>query len=71
MTMPNVTRSPQISIEIPLDGNPKIEVLGASGPGCKQLTEALERALGKVVSEQQKPEFFRAANQPQQQHQGR
>lgn len=42
----------------PNGGNPIITVEGHAGPGCKALTANLERRLGGVVSDVDKPEMY-------------
>jgi hypothetical protein len=49
----------EIIIEIDEVGNPTVEVVGATGPGCTKLTEALEKALGAKVKDTKKPEYNR------------
>lgn len=51
----------QIEVEIDDEGNPKITVVGCPGPTCKSLTEALERDLGVVVSDQPTREMHQSA----------
>ena len=49
---------PEITVTIDETGNVTFDVAGATGSGCKQLTEALEKAMGGgVVSVEKKPEF--------------
>lgn len=38
-------------ITIDADGNTKIEVRGIKGKSCKDVTKAIEAALGKVTSD--------------------
>lgn len=40
------------------DGTVSLEVDGASGIACKDLTAALERALGTTMEVQEKPEMY-------------
>jgi hypothetical protein len=49
----------EIVVEIDREGNPKVEVKGHVGPGCKELTKQIELALGAAESENKKPEFYR------------
>jgi uncharacterized protein GlcG (DUF336 family) len=57
---------PQITINIADGGATEIKVTGHAGPGCKQLTEAIEKALGTVTSDTKTAEFHQAAKQGQQ-----
>ena len=54
---------PQLKIDIAPDGNVTIEAQGYIGPACKQATEAIERALGKVTKSTPTPEMFQTADQ--------
>lgn len=47
----------QIIVDIDPSGNASIEVKGAKGKACKDLTAGLEKALGKVTEVQEKPEI--------------
>lgn len=49
------------SIEVVIDkaGKVTVEVNGCSGSSCSSLTEGIERALGKTVSDDKKQEFFK------------
>jgi hypothetical protein len=47
----------RIKVSIPRGGAVKMEVVGACGPGCMNLTRGIEQALGTVVSDEQKPEY--------------
>ena len=44
-------------ITIDADGNTKIEVRGIKGKSCKDVTKAIETALGKVTSDKNTQEF--------------
>ncbi len=48
---------PEIVIDIDENGNIIFEVNNAKGKGCKELTEALEKALGEINSMNKKPEY--------------
>jgi len=41
----------------PLQDGVTVEVNGAIGSSCRKLTAGLEDALGKVMREEEKPEF--------------
>lgn len=59
----------KIIIEVPLEGNVKISVDGIKGSACKDLTAAIERALGKVTSDTATKEMHeRPVNQTITQH---
>lgn len=47
-----------INVTIDGQGNTLFDVEGGSGEGCKSLTSQLEKALGEVVSEETKPEYY-------------
>jgi len=48
----------KVKITIHKDGTQKIEVLGATGDSCLELTRELERRLGSPMGERElKPEF--------------
>lgn len=49
---------PYIEIVISPDGTVTIEAKGVQGPGCADLTRALEDALGSVESRECKVEYF-------------
>ena len=49
----------EIIVEIDQTGNPKVEVKGHVGPGCKELTKQIELALGAAESENKKPEYYK------------
>ena len=51
----------EIVIVITPDGLVTVEALGAVGPGCLDLTKALEDALGQVESRECKTEFYEQA----------
>ena len=52
---------PEIEVVISPDGQVTLEVKGAAGPGCLDLTRALEEALGSVESRTCKVEYFESA----------
>ena len=52
---------PEIEVVISPDGQVTLEVKGAAGPGCLDLTRALEEALGTVESRSCKTAFYEQA----------
>ena len=52
-----MNEKPEIIIEIDEDGNITFEVNNVKGQGCKELTKALEDALGEVTDRNYKEEF--------------
>ena len=52
---------PEIEILVSKTGEVTIEVKGAGGHGCVDLTRALEEALGSVESRSCKTEFYEQA----------
>lgn len=58
--------TPEITVTIDLGGATEIAVKGHAGPGCKNLTAAIEKALGKVTSDRRTPEYHQTASQKQQ-----
>lgn len=49
----------QIDIFIEKDGQVRLEVNGVKGPGCLDLTKALEQALGgEIESREMKPDAY-------------
>ena len=61
---------PTITVEVSPEGETEIKVEGHCGPGCKELTRAIEKAIGHTTSDQLTPEFHRSAAQGAQQKQG-
>ena len=57
--------SQRIIINIAAGGETEIKVEGCAGPGCQQLTEAVEKALGTVKSDQKTAEYHRKTVQAQ------
>lgn len=57
---------PQITVTIDQDGDTNVAVQGQPGPGCKQLTAAIERAIGQTTKDQTTPEMQQSAGQRQQ-----
>ncbi len=49
-----------ITIEIDAEGNVKVEAHGYKGIGCKDATKALEKALGAVTEDKDKPELYQS-----------
>lgn len=48
----------EIDIEITPDGEVRLQVRGATGEQCLELTRALEEELGVVVDRQKTSEFY-------------
>jgi Protein of unknown function (DUF2997) len=57
----------RIEAVIDLEGQVKIDVQGAVGKECEELTEELEQALGTVTTRQRTREFYQQAQTQQQQ----
>ena len=53
----------EFNIQIAPDGKVSIEVVGAQGPTCTELSAFLEQALGKVEKRDFKPEYYSAQTQ--------
>jgi hypothetical protein len=59
----------ELDIYIEKDGQVRLEVRGVKGPGCLDLTKALEEALGgDVTSREMKPEAYEVEQTDQQQN---
>jgi hypothetical protein len=52
-----------VTLTIDTDGNTVLEVNGAQGTQCQDLTANVERLLGTVQSVNHKPEFHDAASE--------
>ena len=52
---------PEIEVVVSQDGTVTVEVKGAAGASCLDLTRAIEEALGEVESRSCKVEFFESA----------
>ena len=48
----------EIEVVVAADGTVTVEAKGVVGPGCTELTKALEEALGTVESRSCKVEFY-------------
>jgi hypothetical protein len=55
--------SPQIEILISPTGDTRITTHGFQGPKCREATKALERALGRKLTETLTAEFHLAATE--------
>lgn len=60
----------RIEVTISPEGETKVEAVGCAGPGCQQLTAAIERSIGRTTTDVKKPEFTRAKGQGNQQTTG-
>jgi hypothetical protein len=49
---------PEIEIIISKDGIVTVEAIGVQGPGCLDITRAIEEALGSVESRECKVAFY-------------
>ncbi len=49
--------SEKLIITVAPTGDTKIKVEGHAGPGCADLTAAIEKALGETVKDERTPEF--------------
>jgi uncharacterized protein GlcG (DUF336 family) len=58
-----VTVAEKVEIEVTItpDGQVKLETHGLKGASCLAETEALEKALGKVVGRRKTSEFYQQA----------
>ena len=56
----------EIEIVVSKDGTVTVEAKGAVGPGCLDLTRALEDALGSVASRSCKVEFYESVGEGEQ-----
>lgn len=54
-----------ITIDIDDSGNAQVEAAGVNGASCKDLTRAVEAAIGHVTADQKKPEFYQPQSQTQ------
>lgn len=61
----------EVTIEYDEDANPIVEVNGAQGKECEDITRDLEEALGEVTDRSHKPEYKKSrARQGQTRKQG-
>lgn len=58
----------EITITITPEGETEVSVAGVKGQGCKALTDALEKALGTVVSDRTTDEFNQREVHHEQRH---
>lgn len=52
-----------IRIVVDPDGRARVETVGFDGPGCREASRFVERALGARVAEAVTPEFYRPPQQ--------
>lgn len=60
----------QILVTVDSTGQSQVEVRGVPGPACRDLTAAIEQALGQTVEDRTTPEYHQQARQSQQRQQG-
>ena len=56
---------PQVIVNITADGQTTVEAQGVTGSGCRELTRAIEEAIGHTTGDVTKSEYFRTATQEQ------
>ena len=54
---------PEIILTIGPDGSTEVKVVGQAGPGCLEISKALEAALGDVESRACTLEYYEAATE--------
>ncbi len=57
----------QVTIDITDTGETSVKVSGMTGPGCKQLTAAIEAAVGNKTSDQPTADLHRTVAQTREQ----
>jgi hypothetical protein len=57
--------SKTIEVIVLTDGSLKIDAVGFQGADCAKATKFLELALGRVLTGQRKPEFYRQVRRRQ------
>ncbi len=60
----------ELDIEISSDGNVSINVQGAKGSSCLDLTKDLEESLGLVIEREKKSSFYEEDDHERQKIQG-
>ena len=48
----------EIIVTVDEDGNAEIETVGFRGRKCKEVTQELISAMGNVIEEKKKPEYY-------------
>ena len=57
----------QVIVRILPDGKVEVKVAGVGGSSCRDVTKALEKALGNTVSDKVTDEFYKTTAQVKQQ----
>ena len=58
-----------IEIIVTTDGSTSVQILGFSGPSCRDASKFIEEALGQRIAENRTAEFYQAQEVEQQQQQ--
>ena len=58
----------EVIVTVGKDGSTKVAVQGVSGPGCRELTAALEAALGKVEEMHVTADYYESTQEEVKEH---
>jgi hypothetical protein len=50
-----------VYVDVSPEGQATVSVEGCPGPGCQQLTEAIEKAIGRTTQDVKTPDLYRSA----------